>query len=138
MIIEDYHKIIAEIVEIDIEVNSIAESRRLLSEINEREDILLKLKENIRHDIRKTESNFLKEKSAIRDKYSMKQTNGITGMIRGSPKKKLIKELKNLESRSKNDIEELKDIKSIIDDLLVQFNDIKVPLNQSMRQRFGN
>ncbi len=138
MIIEDYHKIIAEVIEIDTDVNSIAESRRLISEINERETILLKLKENVRRDLRLRESNFLKEKSEIRNKYSMKQNNGITGIIMGSPKKKLIKELKNLESQTKNDIEELKEIKYIIEDLLVQFNDLKEPLNTSIRKRFGN
>lgn len=138
MNIDDYHKIIAEVVEIDTDTTSIADSRRLISEINDRETILLKLKENVKRDIRTIESNFLKEKSALRDKYSMKQTTGITGMIRGSPKKKLIKELKRLEFKSKHDLEELKDIKYIIDDLLVQFDDLKLPLNRSMRERFGN
>ena len=138
MIIDDYHKIIAEVVEIDTDTTSIADSRRLISEINDRETILLKLKENVKRDIRTMESDFLKEKSALRDKYSMKQNNGITGMIMGSPKKKLIKKLKRLEINSKHDIKELKDIKYIIDDLIFQFNDMKLPLNRSMRERFGN
>lgn len=138
MIIDDYHKIIAEVVEINTDTTSIADSRRLITEINDKETMLLKLKENVIKDIRTRESNFLKEKSALRNKYSMKQTNGITGMIMGSPKNKLIKELKRLEFKTKHDIEELKDIKYVIDDLLVQFDDIKIPLNRSMRERFGN
>ena len=45
-------KLIAEIIDIDIEISSIADSRRLLVEINEREAILIKLKEDIVKDIR--------------------------------------------------------------------------------------
>jgi hypothetical protein len=138
MIIEDYHNILVEIVEIDTDVNSIAQSRRLINEINEREDILLKLKESIKKDIRMEESNYLKNKAAIREKYSMKQKVGITGLIMGSPKKKLIKELKILESEYNANISDLKELRYIIDDLLVQFNDLKLPLNKSMREMFGN
>lgn len=136
--IDYYYKTIGELIEIDAEANSIAESRRLISEINERESILLKLREDVRRDIRSMESNFLKEKAKLRTKYSMKQNNGLTGIIMGSPKKKLIKELKNLESQSNKDIEELKHIRLVIDDLLIQFNDLREPLNSSMRAMFGN
>lgn len=136
--IDYYYKVIDEVVEIDSEVNSIAESRRLISEINERETILLKLREEVRRDIRSMESNYLKEKALLRSKYSMKQNNGLSGFIMGSPKKKLIKELKSLESKSNNDIEELKHIRYVIDDLLIQFNDLKKPINSSIRAMFGN
>ena len=138
MIIEDYHNIIAEIVEIDTDVNSIADSRRLINEINEREAILLKLKESVRKDIRTEESNYIKNKAALREKYSMNQKSGITGMIMGSPKKRLIKELKSLESGYNTNMEELRELRYIIDDLLIQFNDLKEPLNRSIRDRFGN
>jgi hypothetical protein len=138
MIVEDYHKLIEEIVDIDTEVSSIADSRRLLVELSEREAILLKLKESIVKDIRSAESNFLRDKSSLRNKYSMNQKTGITGMIRGSPKSKLIKELKRLESRSNNNIEGLKEIRYLINDLLLQFNEMKGPVNKSIRDRFGN
>ncbi len=108
MIDEDYHKLLTEIVDINIEISSIADSRRLIVELNERESILIKLKENVVKDIRIAESNFLKEKAAIRNKYSINQKSGITGMIRGSSKSKLIKELKQLDSKSKTNIEGFK------------------------------
>ncbi|ADZ08693.1 hypothetical protein Metbo_0441 [Methanobacterium lacus] len=136
--IDYYYKTIGELVEINVEANSIAESRRLISEINERENILMKLREEVRRDIRSLESNFLKEKARLRTKYSMKQNSGLASIIMGSPKKKLIKELKSLESKSNRDIEELKHIRCVIDDLLIQFNDLREPLNSSMRARFGN
>jgi|GEM_PF-2311222 len=136
--IDYYYQVIDEIIEINTEADSIAESRRLILEINERETILLKLKEEVRRDIRSMESNFLREKAMLRTKYSMKQNNGLSGIIMGSPKKKLIKELKNLESKSNSDIEELKHIRYVIDDLLTQFNDLKEPINNSMRTMFGN
>ena len=122
MIDKKYHKLLNEIIDINIEISSIADSRRLIVELNERESILIKLKENIVKDIRVAESNFLKEKAAIRKKYSMKQKAGITGMIRGSSKSKLIKELKQLDSKYKTNIEGLKELRYLIDDLIIQFN----------------
>jgi len=138
MIVEDYHKLIEEIIDIDTEVSSIADSRRLIVELNEREAILIKLQESIVKDIRSAESNFIKEKAALRRKYSMNQKTGITGRLRGSPKSRLIKELKRLESKSEKNIDGLKEIRYTIDDLIVQFNAMKGPVNQSIRDRFGN
>ncbi|MFY9638337.1 MAG: hypothetical protein WAK14_06010 [Methanobacterium sp.] len=138
MIDEEYHKLLTEIVDINIEISSIADSRRLIIELNERESILIKLRENVVKDIRLAESNFLKEKAAIRNKYSVNQKSGITGLIRGSSKIKLIKELKQLDSKSKTEIEGLKEIKYLIDDLIVQFNELRDPVNRSMKERFGN
>ena len=138
MIDKKYHKLLNEIVDINIEISSIADSRRLIVELNERESILIKLKENVVKDIRVAESNFLKEKAAIRKKYSMKQKAGITGMIRGSSKSKLIKELKQLDSKYKTNIEGLKELRYLIDDLIIQFNQLKDPVNKSVRERFGN
>ena len=138
MINEDYHKLLTEIIDINIEVTSIADSRRLLAELNERESILFKLKENILRDIRRAESNFLKDKAAVRKKYSTNQKSGLTGMIRGHSKNKLINELKKLDSSSKTNIEDLKELRYMIDDLIVQFDNLKDPVNRSMRDRFGN
>jgi hypothetical protein len=138
MINEDYHKLLTEIIDINIEVTSIADSRRLLVELNERESILLKLKENISRDIRLAESNFLKDKAALRKKYSTNQRSGLTGMIRGYPKSKLIKDLKKLDSCSQTNIDGLKELRYMIDDLIVQFGNLKDPVNKSMRNRFGN
>jgi hypothetical protein len=138
MINEDYHKLLTEIIDINIEVASIADSRRLLVELNERESILLKLKQNILKDIRMAESNFLKDKAAIRKKYSTKQKSGFTGMIRGHSKNNLITELKQLDSSSKTNIEDLKELRYMIEDLIIQFGNLKDPVNKSMRDRFGN
>jgi hypothetical protein len=138
MINEDYHKLLTEIIDINVEVTSIADSRRLILELNERESILLKLKENILRDIRMAESNFLKDKAAVRKKYSMNQKSGFTDIIRGRSKNKLIRELKQLDSSSKTNIEDLKELRYMIDDLIVQFENLKDPVNKSMRNRFGN
>lgn len=135
---EEYHRLLSEIVDIDMNTTSIADSRRLLAELNQKEEILIELKESIVKNIRIAESSYLKEKSLIRSKYSMKQKTGITAKIMGSPKNKLIKELKRLESNSKKDIDELIELRLTIEDLLIQFNDIKVPVGRSMRDRFGN
>lgn len=138
MIPEEYHKILCELVDIDTEISSIADSRRLISELNEREEVLLKLKDRLKKDIRTAESNYLRDKSDLRRKYSMDQKTGISGMIMGSPKRKLIKELKRLESQSEKNIEELKELRIIIDDLILQFHDLRGPAQNLMRSRFGN
>jgi hypothetical protein len=138
MINEDYHKLLTEIIDINVDVTSIADSRRLILELNERESILLKLKENILKDIRRAESNFLKDKAAIRKKYSTNQKSGLTSIIRGSSKNKLITELKQLDSSSKTNIEDLKELRYMIDDLIIQFGNLKDPVNRSIRNRFGN
>ncbi len=138
MINEDYHKLLTEIIDINVDVTSIADSRRLILELNERESILLKLKENILRDIRRAESNFLKDKASIRKKYSKNQKSGLTSIIRGSSKNKLITELKQLDSSSKTNIEDLKELRYMIDDLIIQFGNLKDPVNRSMRNRFGN
>ena len=138
MIDKKYHKLLNEIVDINIEISSIADSRRLIVELNERESILIKLKENIVRDIRVVESNFLKEKADIRKMYSMNRKTGIIGMLKGSSKSKLIKELKQLDSRYKTNIEDLKEVRYLIDDLIIQFNQLKDPINKSVRERFGN
>ncbi len=135
---EEYHQLLSEIVDIDMTINSIADSRRLLAELNQKEEILIELKESIVKNIRIAESSYLKEKSMIRSKYSMKQKTGITAKIMGSPKNKLIKELKRLESNTKKDIDELIELRLTIEDFLIQFNDIKGPVGRSMRDRFGN
>ena len=135
---EEYHRLLSEIVDIDMNTTSIADSRRLLAELNQKEEILIELKESIVKNIRIAESSYLKEKSLIRSKYSMKQKTGITAKIMGSPKNKLIKELKRLESNSKKDIDELIELRLTIEDLLIQFNDITGPVGKSMRDRFGN
>jgi len=44
MIDKKYHKLLNEIVDINIEISSIADSRRLIVELNERESILIKPK----------------------------------------------------------------------------------------------
>jgi hypothetical protein len=138
MIAKEYHKLLAEIIDIDTEISSIADSRRLLVEINDREAILIKLKEAIVRDIRTSESDYIKRKAFLRKKYDMNQKNGITHVIMGSSKSKLIKELKKLESKSNKNIDDLKEIRYIIDDLLIQFNSMKDPLNKSIKKRFGN
>ena len=86
MFTEDYHKLLAEIIDINTEISSIADSRRLHVEINEREAILIKLKEGIVKDIRAAESNYIKSKAILRKKYDMNQKKGITHIIRGSSK----------------------------------------------------
>jgi len=80
------------------------------------------------------ESNFLKEKAVIRKKVFYEPKNRNNRMIRGSSKSKLIKELKQLDSRYKTNIEDLKELRCLI----VQFNQLKDPVNKSVRERFGN
>nr|WP_319374199.1 hypothetical protein [uncultured Methanobacterium sp.] len=135
MRIKDYHIAIDEISTIDLEADSIADSRRILAELNEREMILNELKRSIRKDIKSMELDFLERKHKINDDYADGRSPGIVSKVR---RKSKIKELKKLEKQRNESLESYYDVKYILDDLLIQIQDAKEPLNKYIKNRlFG-
>jgi len=135
MRIKDYHIAIDEISTIDLEADSIADSRRILAELNEREMILKELKKSIRKDIKNIEIDFLERKRKINRDYSGGRSPGIVSKVRGKSK---VKELKKLEKQRNEALESYYDVKYIIDDLLIQIDDAKEPLNSYIKKKlFG-
>jgi methionyl-tRNA synthetase len=135
MKIKDYYTLIDEISIIDLEADSIADSRRILAELNEREMILKDLKKRIRNDIKNIELEFLERKQKINMDYADGRSPGIVSRVRGKSK---IKELKKLEKKRYESLESYHDVKYMIDDLLVQVQEAKEPLNNYIKKRlFG-
>lgn len=58
MKIKEYQKLIQELSDIDLEANSIADSRRILAELNERENIVAELIKRVKKDIQNIELDF--------------------------------------------------------------------------------
>ena len=135
MKIKDYYALIDEISIIDLEADSIADSRRILAELNEREMILKDLQKSIRNDIRNIELEFLERKQKINMDYADGRSPGIVSRVRGKSK---IKELKKLERKRYESLELYHEVKYMIDDLLVQVQEAKEPLNNYIKKRlFG-
>jgi len=135
MKIKDYHTLIDEISIIDLEADSIADSRRILAELNEREMILKDLKKRILNDIKNIELEFLERKQKINMDYADGRSPGIVSRVRGKSK---IKELKKLEKKRYESLELYYDVQYMIDDLLVQVQEAKEPLNDYIKKRlFG-
>ena len=135
MRIKDYHIAIDEISTIDLEADSIADSRRILAELNEREMILKELKKSIRKDIKNIELDFLERKRKINSDYAGGRSPGIVSKVRGKSK---VKELKKLEKKRNESLESYYEVKYMVDDLFIQIQEAKEPLNKYIKNRlFG-
>ncbi|HII83951.1 MAG TPA: hypothetical protein HA271_03725 [Methanobacterium subterraneum] len=135
MKIKDYHTLIDEISTIDLEADSIADSRRILAELNQREMILKDLKKRILNDIQNIKLEFMEMKQKINMDFAEGRSPGIVSRVRGKSK---VKELKKLEKKRYETLESYYDVKYVIDDLLVQIQEAKEPLNDYIKKRlFG-
>lgn len=132
MKIKDYYTLIDEISIIDLEADSIADSRRILAELNEREMILKDLKKRILNDIKNIELEFLERKQKINMDYADGRSPGIVSRVRGKSK---VKELKKLEKKRYESLELYYDVQYMIDDLLLQIQEAKEPLNNYIKER---
>jgi hypothetical protein len=134
MEIKDYYKLIQEITDIDLEADSIADSRRILAEINEREMILKELKKRIKNDIKNIERGYLDKKHKINVDYAGGRSPSVMSRVQG---KSRIKELKKLQEKHDESLESYREIKYILDDLFIQIQEAKEPLNNYIKSRLG-
>ncbi len=134
MSVKNYHDILVEIADIDMELSSIADSRRLLAELNEKEEILLQLKQSVIGEIRSIETDHLKKKRMIMDK----KNSGVLSVFGGSNKSRRIKALKKLDKDNQSKIESYSEIKYMIEDLMVQIQNIKGSMNDFIKEKLGN
>jgi hypothetical protein len=135
MKINDYHEIIQDIYDINLEADSIADSRRILAELTEKEMILKDLKKSVRRDIKNIQMSYLERKRQINLDYSGGRSPGVVSRVRGKSK---IKELKKLEEKHDESVESYEEVKFLVDDLLLQIEKAKEPLNKYIKNRlFG-
>ena len=84
MKIKEYQKLIQELSDIDLEANSIADSRRILAELNERENIVAELIKRVKKDIQNIELDFLEKKHKINVDYAEGRSSGVISRVRGN------------------------------------------------------
>ncbi|MDP3624936.1 MAG: hypothetical protein Q8R66_13570, partial [Methanobacteriaceae archaeon] len=75
MDINDYNKIIVDLIDFEIEMSSIAESRKTILKLQEKREILINMKEQIRGDIRSTEVQYLSMRTSIREEFSIENVD---------------------------------------------------------------
>lgn len=137
--VKEYYNILSEITDVDLEVSSIADSRRLMSELKEIEETLHKLKNSVEWDIKQVKSDHTRNKRIILDKYSAKsQKSGITSVLRSSPRKKMIQELKRLGMEKNERLQEYHELERVIEDLIIEVENKKQPMNEFIRNRLFN
>lgn len=134
MKIKDYNKLIQEISDIDLEADSIADSRRILAELSEREVILKELKKRIRTDIKNVERDFLERMHKINVDYAGGRSPGVISRFK---RKSKVKELKKLEREHNKALKPYNEIKFTLDDLILQIQEAKEPLNNYVKGRLG-
>jgi hypothetical protein len=134
----DYEKELERIIDLDIEISSIADCRKAMSELNEREDILIKIRAGLKKDIRSVESRYLKKRAFIREKYDSKGSTGIIDSLKGPFAATRIKEMKKLEKERTNTIESYHNISYRVEDLLLQVGEIQDSVKTMMKEMLGN
>ncbi|HHT19074.1 MAG: hypothetical protein QM396_01720 [Euryarchaeota archaeon] len=134
MKIKEYQKLIQELSDIDLEANSIADSRRILAELNERENIVAELIKRVKKDIQNIELDFLEKKHKINVDYAEGRSSGVISRVRGKSK---VKELKKLQEKRDETLESYHAVRYILDELYIQIKDAKDPLNNYIKGRLG-
>lgn len=135
MKIKDYHTIIEEIYDTNLEADSIADSRRILVELTEKEMILKDLRRSVRRDIKNIQIDFLEKKRKINTDYAGGRSPGVVSRVRGKSK---VKELKKLEEKRDKSMKDYEEVNYLVDDLLLQIENAKEPLNNYIKNKlFG-
>lgn len=142
MDINDYNKIIVDLVDFEIETSSISESRKTILKLQEKREILINMQEQISADIRSTEVHYLSMRTSIRQEFSRENIDNSKKrkLLKGnkSPATMRTKAMKKLESERNGKIESYKDIKITIDDLLEQIEAVMIEVYGSMKSFLGN
>jgi hypothetical protein len=141
MDIKDYRNLIEEIIDFEIEMSSIAQSRKTLLELNERRELLLEMQKKIKTDMRSMEVEYLNRRSEIREAYIRENENPSRKsrfLKKSTPSSMRAKAMKHLESERKTKIDTYEDINFTVDDLILQVEDVMVEVYSSMKNFLGN
>ncbi len=142
MDIDDYQNIITDLIDFEIEMSSIAESRKTLLKLQEKREILLKMQKQVNKDIRSVEVNYLSLRTSIRHEFSPENvdTSRRKKFLKGnnSPARMRAKAMKKLESERKGKIETYNDMKVTIEDLVEQIEEVMVDVYGAMKSFLGN
>jgi hypothetical protein len=134
----DYEKELDKIINFDLEINSLADCRRAMSELNERHDILKKIVNLVKKDIKSVEIRYLEKRVLIRKKYDSKGSSNLLNSIKGPFAATRVKEMKKLEKNRIKSLESYHEIKYVSEDLLEQIEDMQDSVKKMMREMLVN
>lgn len=140
MDIDDYKNIIAEVVDFEIEMSTLVQSRKTLLELKEKREILLEMKKDVAEDIRSIELEYLKRRCNIRSQFEDEETSRLTKFFSrsSSPSQMRARAMRHLESERNTKLEAYEEIKFTTEDLIEQIEDIMVEVYTSMKNILGN
>ncbi len=140
MDIEDYKNIIAEVVDFEIEMSTLVQSRKTLFKLKEKREILLEMKNDVAEDIRSIELEYLKRRFNIRSQFEDEETSRLTKFFSrsSSPSQMRARAMRHLESERSTKLEAYEEIKFTLEDLIEQIEDLMVEVYSSMKNILGN
>ncbi len=134
----DYETELQKIYDFEIEISSIADCRRIIDEISEQEAVLTQIKIDVNRDIRSVESQYVKKRTYIRNKYASDKSSGFLDSLRDSFSSNQDKEMEKLEDKRNENLEYFYEIKFTAENLLIQTEDIKENVEKLMNQMLRN
>ena len=137
MKIKEYQQIINELVDIEIDVDTIGSSRRSSVELQEKQNELKRLKRQIDKDIKSLQIFYLKERSDIGRKYDSRQKlSNKDKLFHRSKTSNRVKKMRQLDKEKNRVIGEYKDMQFVIEDLINQIDDIQGSLQVNLKSLF--
>lgn len=134
----DYTAELEKIYDFEIEINNIADCRKVMAELNEQEDTLKKIKRKVKIDINQVNSNYLNKRANIREKYESNRTPSLKESLKGPFGSNRVKEMKKLEAKRTETLDYLNEVQVIAENLIKQTQEIKKDVQEIIREMLGN
>lgn len=135
MEVNDYYKMIMELADLEVEATSIAESRVILAELEEREVKLKDLHLELKRDIRYMEAVYLKRKRELNLEYT--QNKDVRTKKRFGKNESRVTVLKKLQKEKDETIEPYYKMQSMAEQLLAEMDAAKKPLQDFVIDKMG-
>lgn len=131
MDIEHYKMIIDEIMDFEIKMSTVTQSRNTLLELMEKREIILEMKEKVCRDIRAIELEYLNRRSNIRSEFECEENSSFVKKFfnkGASPAQIRARTMRHLESERRVKIHGYEEIKYTLNDLIEQIEDTMIEI----------
>jgi hypothetical protein len=132
----EYYKRIMELADLDVEAKTIAESRMILEELEEREAELKDLHLELKRDIRYVEASYIKRKGELNQIFNQNQ-DVLPKKRFGKKKESRVTVLKKLEKEKQEVLDPYYEVRAMAEQLLSEINDAKKPLQDFVIDKMG-
>ena len=131
----DYYKRIMELADLDVEAKTIAESRMILEELEEREVQLKDLHLELKRDIRYVEAIYINEKRELNQAFN--QVDDLPKKRFAKKKESRVAVLKKLEKEKQEVIGPYYQVCDMAEQLLCEMDEAKKPLQDFVIDKMG-